>query len=108
MSYAATQTYAEIRQAELDVQPVVGAVGTIPRNGALGIYEMALDSMGVDLTGVPANTAAYGALVRLAVQTGRHTPHHPARRRAMAMDAASADEYGKMFPDADRLGRSSY
>lgn len=93
---AATQiTQQEIREAERDVFPWIGAV--LPQKTPGDVYRLALDSMPAkpNLTGVhpsafKAILAAYG---------------DPARRAAprIAMDAAGVSDFDKRFPDVSRI-----
>lgn len=88
-----------MNEAREAVRPHIGDI-KVAMDSAESIYKLALDTAKVDLTGVPP--AAYGALVRMLPKPGEQQSQRSLTR--VAMDAASADEYGKMFPDAGRLG----
>lgn len=57
---AAVRKMQALRQAEKDVQPIIGEVGGM--DSAEAVYKMALDHLGIDVRAV--NPAGYGAIVR--------------------------------------------
>lgn len=85
-----------IRQAEKEVQPIIGEV--VAQDSAEAIYKLALDHAKVDVAGV--HPSAYGAMVRMLPKPG-DTP-----KPRIAMDAASNDDFAKRFPTAGKLIRS--
>jgi uncharacterized protein len=93
---ATIQRMNAIRQAEKEVQPLIGEV--VAQDSAEAVYKLALDHAKVDLTGVPA--AAYGAMVRMLPKPG------DVKQPRVAMDAASADDFAKRYPTAGKLVRS--
>jgi hypothetical protein len=84
-----------IRQAEKEVQPLIGEV--VAQDSAEAVYKLALDHAKVDLTGVPE--AAYGAMVRMLGKPAEKSPR-------VAMDAASTTDFAARFPTAGKLIRS--
>jgi hypothetical protein len=84
-----------IRQAEKEVQPLIGEV--VAQDSAEAVYKLALDHAKVDLSGVP--TAAYGAMVRMLGKPAEAKPR-------VAMDAASTTAFAERFPTASKLIRS--
>jgi hypothetical protein len=84
-----------IRQAEREVQPLIGEV--VAQDSAEAVYKLALDHAGVDLAGVPA--AAFGAMVRMLSKPAEKSPR-------VAMDAASTTDFAAMFPTAGKVTRS--
>lgn len=93
---ATIQRMNAIRQAEKEVQPLIGEV--VAQDSAEAVYKLALDHAKVDLTGVPA--AAYGAMVRMLPKPG------DIKQPRVAMDAASQDDFAKRYPTAGKLVRS--
>jgi hypothetical protein len=85
-----------IRQAEKEVQPLIGEV--VAQDSAEAVYKLALDNASVDLTGVHAS--AYGAMVRMLPKPG------DIKQPRVAMDAASTSDFAKRFPTAGKLVRS--
>lgn len=84
-----------IRQAEKEVQPLIGEV--VAQDSAEAVYKLALDHAKVDLTDVPP--AAYGAMVRMLGKPADNKPR-------VAMDAASTTAFAERFPTAGKLIRS--
>lgn len=83
-----------IRIAEEEVRSVIGSV--VAQDSATAVYKLALDAVGVDLTGVPA--AAYPALVRMHKQAQAPKPR-------IALDAAAEESFSTRFPTAGKLKR---
>ena len=92
----ALSEFRAIRQAEQDVQPLVGAV--VAMDSAEAVYRFALDSVGVENKGVHAS--ALPALISM-VKERQNTK--PAR---VAMDASAADDFAKRYPNATKLVRA--
>lgn len=79
-----------LRIAEDEVAPFIGKVP--PQRTATDTYKLALDSLGVDVTGV--HRSAYrDILLRIS----------PSGKPRMARDAASRSNFDKLFPDAPRV-----
>jgi hypothetical protein len=78
-----------IRQAEKDVQPIVGEVAAM--DSAEAIYKFALDHAGIDTAGVHAS--AYATLVKMHI-TGQ------AKKPMIAQDAAASNSFWGQFPNA--------
>lgn len=93
---SALSEFRAIRQAEQDVQPLVGAV--VAMDSAEAVYRFALDSVGVDAKDVHAS--ALPALVSMAKE--RLNP----KTARVAMDASAADDFAKRFPTATKLARA--
>jgi len=90
----AAKRFTAIRKAEKDVQPLVGEVAAM--DSAEAIYKYALDSAGVDLTGV--HESAYPALVKMLIA---HKSTKTTVNQSIAQDAANASaEFNAMFPGA--------
>jgi hypothetical protein len=85
-----------IRQAEKEVQPLIGEVAA--QDSAEAVYKLALDHAKVDLTGV--HPSAYGAMVRMLPKPG------DVKAPRIAQDAASSEDFAKRFPTAGKLVRS--
>lgn len=88
---------ARVRDAFNDVRPLVGDLH-IAADSAEGVYKAVLDMKGVATEGVHAS--AYKAMVSMLPKASDQPA--PARA-AVAMDAASAASYDKMFPTAARI-----
>ena len=93
---ATIQRLNAIRQAEKEVQPLIGEV--VAQDSAEAVYKLALDHAGVDLTGVHAS--AYGAMVRMLPKPG------DIKQPRVAMDAAQSTGFAERFPTAGALKRS--
>jgi hypothetical protein len=80
-----------IRQAEKDVQPIIGEVTAM--DSAEAIYKLAIDHLGIDVTDV--HPSAYPALIKM----------HKAKaeKPKMAHDAAAASDFATLFPTAVKL-----
>jgi hypothetical protein len=89
-------TMNAIRQAEKEVQPLIGEV--VAQDSAEAVYKLALGHAGVDLTGVHAS--AYGAMVRMLPKPG------DIKQPRVAMDAAQSTGFAERFPTAGTLKRS--
>lgn len=85
---------AAARQAERDVQHIVGEV--VGMDSAEAIYKLALDARNVDVTGV--HPSAYKALV--AMQPNPNKAPAP-----IAQDAGVTNAFSAMFPNANQLKR---
>ncbi len=85
-----------IQAAERDVRPFIGEIA-VAQDSAPAVYKLALDHLGVDLTGVPAE--GYGALLRVMPKPDER----PVRIAPIAQDAAAVTERHKRFPHANRL-----
>lgn len=90
-----------IREAERDVRPYVGETA-VAMDSALAVYQFALDSLGVDHKGVESLPA-----LKLVLSAQPKPGDAPAgtRPKRLAMDAATATDYAKRFPNANRLAR---
>jgi hypothetical protein len=93
---AAMSDFKALRQAERDVQPLVGEV--VAMDSAEAVYRFALDAAGVDAKGVHAS--ALPAMVKLA--TERKSAPSP----RVAMDSAAADDFKARFPTASKIARA--
>jgi hypothetical protein len=84
-----------LRQAEIDVRPVIGTVP--PQRSASAVYKLALDAMGVDFSTSPPHT--YAALFTAAqkIRSGAHR---------IAQDAAAGTSLVKRFPGLAKIGRA--
>lgn len=76
-----------VSQAREDVRPIIGQV-SLAMDTAAGIYKLALDHLGIDLTDVPPT--AYRAVLK-AVPSTKGKP-------AIAMDHAAATNLASRFP----------
>jgi hypothetical protein len=92
---ATIQRMNAIRQAEKEVQPLIGDV--VAQDSAEAVYKLALDHAKVDLTGV--HPSAYGAMVRMLPKPGE------LKQTRVAMDAEIENTFGKLFPAAGKLVR---
>lgn len=90
------ERFKALRQAEREVAPVIGEVAAM--DSAEQVYRMALDHMGVDLTGV--HPSAYAAMVRALIKA------KPAKS-TVAQDAALAagDFFDQFKIDKAKLPR---
>jgi hypothetical protein len=87
---SALADFRAIRQAERDVQPLVGEV--VAMDSAEAVYRFALDAAGVDNQGI--HVSALPALVKMATDA----KSRPAPR--VAMDAAASADFRTRFPTA--------
>ena len=85
-----------IRQAEKDVQPLIGEV--VAQDSAEAVYKLALDHAGVDTEGV--HVSAYRALVSQILKSAevKVAPR-------VAMDAAHTTDFDAMYPTRAKLVR---
>lgn len=96
---AAVKRMQDLRQAEKDVQPLVGEV--VAMDSAEAVYRYALEQADVDLDGVPP--AAFGAMVRMLPRPGAATT----TPRIAADSALSVvASFNKRFPNAVAPARS--
>lgn len=86
----------DIRQAEEEVRPLIGAV--VAQDSAAAVYKLALDAAGVDLEGV--HPSAYRALVQM---QAKNATVKPAPR--IALDAKANDDFATRYPSAGKLKR---
>lgn len=87
---------SDIRQAEEEVRPLIGAV--VAQDSAAAVYKLALDAAGVDLEGV--HPSAYRTLVQM---QAKNATAKPVPR--IAQDAKANDDFAKRFPTAGKLKR---
>ena len=66
-----------LRQAEKDVQPILGDVAAM--DSAEAVYKLALDHLGIDVTGV--KPSAYGAIVKTYRERGATLAKDSAHKR---------------------------
>jgi hypothetical protein len=93
----ATAAFNDLRAAELEVMPLVGQV--IAMDSGTAVRKFALDSLGIDTTGV--HPSAYASLIAMAKAqkaTVKPTP--------LANDSAVIDSFSQAFPNAGKLKRS--
>lgn len=88
---AAVARMTAIRQAERDVQPIVGDIAAM--DSAESVYKFALDHAGVDTSGV--HPSAYPALVRMHLSR--------TQKPAIAQDSASSSSFWKDVGDSIKL-----
>ena len=96
---AQSERFNAIRQAERDVQPVFGDV-KVAVDSAADVYKLALDHMGVDLTGVAKDS--YAGMFKALSAAQEKVATVPAARR-FASDAATTPKVVEMFPNAVKL-----
>ena len=96
---AAVQRMTAIREAEKLVHPIIGDV--MAQDSAEAVHRLALDHLGVDLTGV--HPSAFPALIQMHQQ---HASVAAAPKPRVAMDAAASADYDKRFPNANRMRAS--
>lgn len=89
---AAVKRMLALRQAEKDVQPLVGEV--VAMDSAEAVYKYALEHAKVDLADVPP--AAYGAMVRMLPRPGTLVAPRIAQDAALA----AVSDFHKRFPNA--------
>jgi len=88
---AAMSKFKAIRAAERDVAPLVGEV--VAMDSAADVYRFAMDSVGIDYTGVHAS--AYPALIKM-----HKTAQQPKQTARMGMDAAAKNALAALMPNA--------
>ena len=93
---ATIQRMNAIRQAEKEVQPLIGEV--VAQDSAAAVYKLALDHANVDLNGV--HPSAYGALVGMLLKQGTE------KQPRFAHDSAADGDFAKRYPTAGKLVRS--
>ena len=91
---SAVKRIQAIHKAEKDVMPLIGEV--VAQDSAEAVYKLALDASGIDTTDV--HPSAYGAMVRMLAK--------PSDKPRVAMDASSASDFQKRFPNAVLPARS--
>lgn len=84
-----------IKAAEKAVRPYVGELA-IAQDSAEGVFRLALDTLGIDVKGVPGAALPH-------ILAAQPMPGAAPAKRALAMDAASAASLAERFPDANRL-----
>lgn len=91
-----------VRNAEIEVQPVIGTLA-VAQDDANGVYKLALDHMGVDLTDIAPE--AYRSVFRAVRASAATTVPKPAAKAALAMDSANsgAKTFAQMFPGANKI-----
>lgn len=90
----AVKRMRDMRTAEQEVRSLVGDVAAM--DSAEDVYKFALDSVGVDLTGVPP--VAYRSLVKMQAQHAA-TPKTP----RVAMDSAATKAFDDRYPNASKV-----
>ncbi|WP_347220265.1 DUF2213 domain-containing protein [Chryseobacterium sp.] len=98
---ANTAKLMAVRQAEIEVQPVIGAL-SMAMDDASEVYKVALTQMQVDLTDV--DPSAYRSVFR-AVHGKAATAAPAPTKTAMAMDAKmeGGKTFAEMFPGANKV-----
>jgi hypothetical protein len=91
----AAADFRAVRDAEREVFPYVGEV--VAMDSAADVYGFALETMNVDLAGVPKS--AYRAVLKALPVPGSDRPR-------IAQDAAPAADFGARFPTAHALKRA--
>jgi len=91
----AAADFKALREAERDVFPYVGEV--VAMDSAADVYGFALETLKVDLAGVPKS--AYRAVLKALPVPGSERPR-------IAQDAAPAADFGARFPTAAALKRA--
>lgn len=94
----AVKDFNGIRQAEIDVKPLVGDV--VAMDSAEEIYRYALEQEGVEIDGV--HPTAFRSLVK--IQLGARQAAKPGK--VLAMDAKAVTGFSSRFPKATKLVRS--
>ncbi|HBW3346591.1 DUF2213 domain-containing protein [Klebsiella pneumoniae] len=94
---AAVKAFNAIRQAEVEVKPLVGDV--VAMDSAEEIYKYALEQEGIDIAGV--HPSAYRSLVK--IQLSANQAKKPG---GIAMDAKTVTGFASRFPNATKLVRS--
>lgn len=94
----AVKDFNAIRQAEIDVKPLVGDV--VAMDSAEDIYRYALEQQEVELEGV--HPSAFRSLVKMQL-----TAHQAAKPgKGLAMDSKAVTGFANRFPNATKLVRS--
>lgn len=98
---ASMDRFAAIRAAEREVRPYVGELATTPKTEA-GVFQMALDTMGIDTAGV-SDVKALRLVLKAQPLPGAAPP-----TQRLALDAANSEEakFRKLYPTASKLIRS--
>jgi hypothetical protein len=94
---ATMQRMQAVRQAEDDVEPIIGRVRG--QTTAEAVYRLALDHMKVDLEGLPA--VAFGPLFQ---RLAANLDNEPAPVGLLAQDSKGDEAYAKRF-NPDRIRR---
>ena len=94
----AVKDFNAIRQAEIDVKPLVGDV--VAMDSAEEIYRYALEQEGIEIDGV--HPTALRSLVK--IQLGARQAAKPGK--GLAMDAKAVTGFSTRFPNANKLVRS--
>lgn len=93
---AAVARVEAINEAKREVEPVIGVV-KVAQDSAAGVYKLALDHLGVDLTGV--QESAYRGLFRAV-----HSAKAAAPKPNLAQDAArGVESFTQRFPTATKV-----
>lgn len=95
----AVKDFNAIRQAEIDVKPLVGDV--VAMDSAEDIYRYALEQEEVDIEGV--HPSAFRSLVKAQITT--HQARKPGKN-PLAMDGKAVTGFAARFPNAAKLVRS--
>ncbi|MGR7031624.1 DUF2213 domain-containing protein [Klebsiella aerogenes] len=95
----AVKDFNAIRQAEIDVKPLVGDV--VAMDSAEDIYRYALEQEEVDIEGV--HPSAFRSLVKAQIST--HQARKPGKP-PLAMDGKTVTGFASRFPNATKLVRS--
>ncbi|HDT0786488.1 TPA: DUF2213 domain-containing protein [Klebsiella aerogenes] len=95
----AVKDFNAIRQAEIDVKPLVGDV--VAMDSAEDIYRYALEQEEVDIEGV--HPSAFRSLVKAQIST--HQARKPGKT-PLAMDGKTVTGFASRFPNATKLVRS--
>lgn len=89
-------TMNAIREAEAICKPIIGELA-VAMDSAESIYQLALETAEVDLTGVPP--AAFKAMVGMLPKGG----NKPEPRLQIGQDAKAAASFAERFPNAQRI-----
>ncbi|MFG1417183.1 DUF2213 domain-containing protein [Xanthobacter sp. V0B-10] len=84
-----------VREAEKAIRPYVGELA-VAQDSADGVYRVALEMLGVDVTGV--HPSAYPVILK-----HQPVPGAAVRKQAIAQDAAAAKGFADRYPDASRI-----
>jgi hypothetical protein len=96
----AKATAKEVRAAENAVRPWVGELA-MAFDSAEAVYRKALNLLN-DPDADAIHASALPAVLRRTPRPGQHA--NPAREVSLGMDAATAADFGKMFPNVARIG----
>jgi hypothetical protein len=91
-----------VREAEEFVRPWVGKIA-IAQDSALGVYQTALDMLGVKDAKKIDSVVACRAVLEVKAKPGDKTVTTVTRDDAPAMDAAAVESFQKRFPGASRI-----